>query len=64
MQPATIICDSRSSQSARCGETALVRAVSYVYEREGESAAPVLREAHFHIDCPRCGQRTQTERFD
>jgi hypothetical protein len=64
MQPATIICDSRLSQAARCGETALVRAVSYVYERERYSPAPVLREAQFQIDCPRCGQRTQVERFD
>jgi hypothetical protein len=64
MQPATITCDSHASQSARCGETALVRAVSYVYARERESAAPVLREAHYQIDCPRCGQRTQIERFE
>jgi phage terminase large subunit GpA-like protein len=68
MQPATIICENRFSDSARCGETALVRGVRYVYARttgsDVESAQPVLREAHFQIECPRCGERQQVERFD
>jgi len=68
MHPATIICDNRVRDSARCGETALVRCISYVYSREADAgsvaAGPVLREAHYQINCPRCGQRKQIERFE
>jgi hypothetical protein len=67
MQPATIICDNMRPTAAPCGETALVHGVRYIYAPAGagaSAAAPVLREAQFLIDCPRCGKRTQIERYE
>jgi hypothetical protein len=64
MQPATIICDNRRADGAPCGQVALVHMVHYVYAIEQQrgkgSSAHVLRETHYEIECPQCGQRTQT----
>jgi hypothetical protein len=66
MQPATIICDNHLDSGMPCGETALIHSVQYVYDRDTgtQAASHVLRESHYVIDCPRCGRRTQVERFD
>jgi hypothetical protein len=65
MQPATIICENLLADNARCGEVALVRGARYVHDRLGRpDETPVLREVQYRIECPRCGTRTQVERFD
>jgi hypothetical protein len=68
MQPATIICDKHQGDGTPCGETALIQGVHYVYSRNHETgsqaASHMLREAHFVIDCPRCGRRTQIEKYE
>jgi hypothetical protein len=68
MQPATITCDNHRGNGTPCGEIALIHGVQYVYARDRESgsqpAGHTLRESHYVIDCPRCGRRTQIERFD
>lgn len=68
MQPATIICDNSLGLDAPCGQPALVYSVQYIYGRHpngGRLAAnSVLLEAHFAIECPRCGRRTQVERYE
>ena len=67
MQPATITCDNPRADGAPCGATALVNLVHYHYgavERVnwiGDTKE--LREAHYEIDCPRCGQRTQVVKY-
>jgi len=68
MQPATIICDHQRADGTPCGETGLIHAVQYVYARNRETGSQAtghtLREAHFVIDCPRCGRRTQIEKYE
>jgi hypothetical protein len=68
MQPETIVCENVRADSAVCGEAALVRGMRYVYERPNGidilSGNPVLREIQHRIECPRCGHRTQIQRFE
>jgi hypothetical protein len=60
----TIICDALR-EGAACGESALIHLSRYVYynfmygPRTGGRFAPILRETHHDIECPRCGKRTQ-----
>jgi hypothetical protein len=68
MQPATIICDNHRARGAPFGETALIHSVQYVYARRRDSGplstSHVLTEAHYVIDCPHCGRRTQIEKYE
>lgn len=67
MQPATVTCDNPRADGAPCGETALILMVHYHYGTVGKlnwlSDTKELCEAHYEIDCPRCGKRTQVVKY-
>ena len=45
------------------GESALIHGTRYVYDTRtagsGVQMDPILKEAHYSIECPKCGKRTQ-----
>src|SRR5688572_32952036 len=65
MHPVTLTCANPRADGSRCGETALVHVVHYVYRPAGEQGwmggEHELSETQYEIDCPRCGHRTQIE---
>jgi hypothetical protein len=66
MPPATLVCTGHQGRGALCGQNALIRSVQYIYgpKEDADGNRRVLREAHFVIDCPTCGRRTQIEKYD
>lgn len=66
MQPAMIKCENSRADGLPCGEAALIHATQYVYTRQIGSIGtdPELREAHYTIECPQCGRRSQIVKYD
>ena len=65
MQPAMIKCENRRADGLLCGEAALIHATQYIYTRQAGSIGtdPDLREAHYTIECPKCGRINQIVEF-
>jgi hypothetical protein len=59
MKPVMITCD-------KCGETAMVRNIHYLYSGDHLPGQPIhthrLVETHSEIECPTCGVRVQIEK--
>jgi hypothetical protein len=60
----TLTCTATTGDGKRCGQTATVLHVCDVYAPQifnggGGVSRPVLTEAHYEIECPLCGRRTQ-----
>ena len=58
------ICGATLDDGSACVEKAIVQAVHYYYKPLSGQVVPtlhVLREIHFRVDCPKCGDRLQVE---
>ena len=62
MEPEPRKCDADLGDGKRCQEMAMVLGIHYHYGTRPGVATPTvhyLRETHYQIRCPKCGERTQ-----
>lgn len=57
MELATIACNARMIRGGVCGEAAQVGNSNVFYNTP--KAQRVVRETHYHVECPKCGRRVQ-----
>ena len=57
MESATIACNARLLRGGVCGETASIGNLNVFYNTP--KAHRVVRETHYHVECPKCGRRVQ-----
>jgi hypothetical protein len=58
----TQVCLGPDAEGWPCGAEALVHQVRYLYDSDGPKTGQRFIEVEYIIECPRCGQRTQTNR--
>ena len=64
MTPEPRICGAELDDGGKCQEKAIVQAVQYYYRPRPGQVVPtlhVLKEIHYRVDCPKCGDRLQIE---
>jgi hypothetical protein len=67
MAPDPRKCEAELADGRRCDELATILGIKYHYTRRPGEAGQVehhLNETHYHIHCPKCGERTHVEGAD
>ena len=61
MTPKTIICARELPSGEQCEALAVITSIQYVYDQQpsiGKRDDQILREIHYRVVCPFCGERT------